>query len=431
MDNKILDRYRQMMGVSHGYTYEYFDYLEHTGRGEYIILPYHPNEKTYLKFRYSVPTNTEECTLFGSRNRLRTTTFYYLQNNVGGSIMTKTGGGSVNFGNTYIYDWYDVDPVSPAEWVRKRAGTSTADQTRTWNGEMFTVDYNLYLFAINHNDGVIGTGVHDSKVNLVAGVKMSAIELYENETLLMNLRPARRSDGRTGYHDTLNDVFYFSENEYDFNVGNYADEYIYYDYLENNVTTTSTYNGQQYIRTGINGGSNVKMKIKGQLTQTNRFFMFGARNSVNTLQFLCRLCSSSSSAVAGRTTFDYANSATDAYRFGLADVNKVYTIETFPDHWTRSDNEGNIETVSILQTTFQGNCNITLFALNNANKYSSNLIDYGRIGECQMWVDDILQRDYQPAVRRWDGKVGMFERVNSILYQSYTNTAFANYGNWS
>ena len=50
MDNKILDRYRQMMGVSHGYTYEYFDYLEHTGRGEYIILPYHPNEKTNLKF---------------------------------------------------------------------------------------------------------------------------------------------------------------------------------------------------------------------------------------------------------------------------------------------------------------------------------------------------------------------------------------------
>ena len=430
MDNKILDRYRQMMGISHGYTYEYFDYLEHTGRGEYIVLPYHPNEKTYLKFKYSAPTITQECILFGSRNKLRTTTFYYQQNNVGGSIMTKTGGGSVNFGNTYIYDWYDIDPVSPAEWVRKRPGTSTVDQTRTWDGTEFTVDYNLYLFAINHNDGVIGPGAHDSKVNLVAGVKMSTIELYEDQTLLMYLRPARRSDGRTGYHDTLNDLFYFSENEYDFNVGNYADEYIYYDYLENTVTTTSTYNGQQYIRTGINGGSNVKMKIKGQLTQTYRFFMFGARDSVNTRQFLCRLCSSSI-AVAGRTTCDYANSATDAYRFGLADINKVYTIETFPDHWTRTDNEGNIETVSIPQTTFQGNCNITLFALNNANKYASNLIDYGRIGECQMWVDNILQRNYQPAVRRWDGKVGMFERVNSILYQSYTNTAFVNYGNWS
>ena len=430
MDNKILDRYRQMMGVSHGYTYEYFDYLEHTGRGEYIILPYHPNEKTYLRFRYSVPTNTEECILFGSRNKLRTTTFYYLQNVSSGGIMTKTGGGSVNFGNTFIYDWYDVDPVSSNKWVRKRPGTSTADQTRTWDGTEFTVDYNLYLFAINHNDGVIGTGAHDSKVNLVSGVKMSKIELYENETLLMNLRPARRSDGRTGYHDTLNDVFYFSENEYDFNVGNYADEYVYYDYLENTVTTTSTYNGQQYIRTGINGGSDVKMKIKGQLTQTYRFFMFGSRDAVNRNQFLCRLCSSSA-AVEGRTTFDYANSVVDAYRFGIADVNKVYTIETFPDHITRTDNEGNIETVSIPQTTFQGNCNITLFALNHANQYASNQRDYGRIGECQMWVDDILQRDYQPAVRRWDGKVGMFERVNNILYQSYTSTAFATYGNWN
>ena len=426
MDNKILDRYRQMMGVSHGYTYEYFDYLEHTGRGEYIILPYHPNEKTFLKYKYSVPTNTEECILFGSRNRNRTTTFYFLQNVSSGSIMTKTGGGSVNFGNTYIYDWYDIDPVSPAKWIRKRPGTSTADQTRTWDGTVFTVDYNMYLFAINHNDGVIGTGAHDSKVNLVAGVKMSTIALYEDSTLLMYLRPARRSDGRTGYHDTLNDVFYSSENEYDFNVGNYADEYIYYDYLENTVTTTSTYNGQQYIRTGINSGSNVKIRIKGQLTQTYRFFMFGARNSVNSNQFLCRLGALTSGTT--QTTFGYA---TDAYRFGLADINKVYIIETFPDHWTRTDNEGNIKTVSISQTTFQGDCNITLFALNQNNKYASNLIDYGRIGECQMWVDNILQRNFQPAVRRWDGKVGMFERVNNILYQSYTNTAFANYGNWS
>lgn len=37
--------------------------------------------------------------------------------------MTKTGGGAVNFGNTFIYDWYDVDPVSSNEWVRKK----------TWN----------------------------------------------------------------------------------------------------------------------------------------------------------------------------------------------------------------------------------------------------------------------------------------------------------
>ena len=42
-----------------------------------------------------------------------------------------------------------------------------------------------------------------------------------------------------------------------------------------------------------------------------------------------------------------------------------------------------------------------------------------------------MQRDYKPAVRKWDGKVGMFERVNSILYQSYTSTEFATYGNWS
>ena len=427
--NKVNRIFMSLLGNQRNETYEFFDYLEHTGHGEYIKLPYQPNNRTRLVLKYSVPTITEECILFGSRNRNRTASFYLYHNeNSGGAIFSRTGNSQQNFGNSFIYDWYEIVANTTMEWVRKRPGTSTRDQTRTWDATVFTVPFNLYLFGINHNDGVIGPGLHDSKVNEIAGLKMSAIELYEDSELLMNLQPARRGDGRTGYLDVLNNVFYFSENEYDFNVGNYADEYDYYDYLEN--TVGSGYLGLQYIRTGINGGSNVKIKIKGQLTQGNRFFIFGARDAVRRNQFLCRLCSSSA-AVAGRTTVDYANSATDAYRFGIADMNKVYTIETFPDHITRTDNKGNIETVSIPQTTFQGNCNITLFALNNANQYASNLIDYGRIGECQIWVDNILKRDYQPAVRRLDGKIGMFDKVNNILYQSYTSTAFANYGNWS
>lgn len=148
-------------------------------------------------------------------------------------------------------------------WVRKRPGTATGDQTRNWDATEFTVPFNMYLFAINHNDAPIGTAGSNSPVNKIAGLKMSAIELYEDDTLLMNLQPARRSDGRTGYLDVLNNVFYGSENEYNFNVGNYADEYVYYDYLEN--TVTSGYLGQQYIRTGITGGSNVKIKIKVSL----------------------------------------------------------------------------------------------------------------------------------------------------------------------
>lgn len=414
MDNKILDRYRQMMGVSHGYTYEYFDYLEHTGRGEYIILPYHPTEKTYLKFRYSVPTITEECILFGSRNRTRTTTFYYLQNNVGGSIMTKTGGGAVNFGNIFIYDWYDIDPVSSNEWVRKRPGTSTADQTRTWDGTEFTVDYNMYLFAINHNDGVIGPGSHDSKVNEVAGVKMSAIELYENENLLMYLRPARRSDGRTGYHDTLNDVFYFSENEYDFNVGNYADEYIYYDYIGSG--------SGQYIGTGINPNQDTRVVCMGKVRSGTRFFMFGARNANVNAAFLVRLTNGSD------TTADYGTSGNKL--LGAVTIGEWYTIDANKNVWSRIDKDGNVTTFTFPSQTFQNNGQMILFGMLQSST-NTRYADAGDISYCQIYDNGTLVRNYQPAVRRWDGKVGMFERVNNILYQSYTSTAFATYGNWS
>ena len=426
--NKVNRIFMSLLGNQRNETYEFFDYLEHTGHGEYIKLPYKPNNRTRLVFKYSVPTITEECILFGSRNRNRTSSFYWYQNtNSGGGIFSRTGNSQQNFGNSFIYDWYEVVANTSMEWVRKRPGTATGDQTRNWDATEFTVPFNLYLFAINHNDGPIGTGAHDSKVNLMPGLKISAIEIYEDTELLMDLKPARRDDGRTGYLDVLNNVFYGSENEYNFNVGNYADEYDYYEYLEN--TVTSGYLGQQYIRTGINGGSNVKIKIKGQLTQTNRFFIFGSRDAVHKNKFLCRLCSGAN-IDAGRTTFDYADSTT-TYRFDVADMNKVYTIETFSDHWTRTDQDGNVESVSIPETTFQGHSDVTLFALNQNNQYSSGTRDYGRVGECQMWVNNVLQRDYKPAVRKWDGKVGMYERVNNILYQSYTNTAFATYGNWS
>ena len=426
--NKVNRIFMSLLGNRKKATYEFFDYLEHTGNGEYINLPYHPNNKNRMKFRYSVPTITEECTLFGSRNSNRTEVFYWYQNtNSGGSIFSRTGGGPINFGNSYIYDWYEVVANTPMSWVRKRPGTAIVDQTRTWDGTEFTVQFNMYLFAINNNDAPIGTANFNSTVNKIAGVKISDIELYEDTDLIMNLKPARRDDGRTGYYDTISNVFYFSENEYDFNVGNFADEYDYYDYLES--TVNSGYLGLQYIRTGINAGSNVKIKIKGQLTQTDRFFIFGSRDAVHKNKFLCRL-RSGASIDAGRTTFDYADSTT-TYRFDVADMNKVYTIETFSDHWARTDQDGNVESVSIPETTFQGHSDITLFALNQNNQYSSGTRDYGRVGECQMWVNDVLQRDYKPAVRKWDGKVGMFERVNSILYQSYTSTAFATYGNWS
>ena len=408
-----------MMGVSHGYTYEYFDYLEHTGRGEYINLPYHPNEKTYLKFRYSVPTNTEECILFGSRNRNRTTTFYYIQSNVGGSIMSKTGGGAVNFGNTYIYDWYDVDPVSPAEWTRKRPGTSTADQTRTWDGTEFTVDYNLYLFAINHNDSVIGTGVHDSKVNLVFGVKMSKIELYENETLLMNLIPARRSDGRTGYHDTLNDVFYFSENEYDFNVGNYADEYIYYDYLEN--TSSSYINTKVYISTSLR----IISKVGGRSGYTT-ISPFAGRDSIGVKSLLLRL-KSDTPGFNGYITGSLGSNA--QHPFGTFVPDEMYDVDINGKLWTITNSQGTVSSHNFSAADFTSTIRtMYLFGFNltgSANPNTGTII-----GNTSIYDNGVLVRDYKPSVRRYDGKTGMFDSVDNILYQSYTGVNFA-YGNWN
>lgn len=418
MDNKILDRYRQMMGVSHGYTYEYFDYLEHTGRGEYIVLPYHPNNRTRLNFKYSVPTITQECILFGSRNSNRTTVFYWYQNINSGGIFSRNGGGVSNFGNTFIYDWYEVVANTSMEWVRKRPGTSTGNQTRTWDTTEFTVDYNLYLFAINHNDGVIGTGTHDSKVNLVSGVKMSAIELYEDQTLLMNLRPARRSDGRTGYHDTLNDVFYFSENEYDFNVGNYADEYIYYDYLESTDTN-------QYIDTGLFASSDLSINCRcfGRSGYTN-LIAFGGRTTNGVAEVSLRL-QSPSPAFINRITSTYNNTGQKV--LGMFVPEEIYDISYSKTEVSVTGSQGTYGTVTNPGTSFLSTRHVNLFGFNNT---STPGVAGVCIGECKMYENSVLKRDYKPSVRRYDGKTGMFDSVDNVLYQSYKGVNFA-YGNLS
>ena len=419
MDNKILDRYRQMMGVSHGYTYEYFDYLEHTGRGEYIILPYQPNNRTRLLFKYSVPTITEECILFGSRNRNRTASFYFYQNNnSGGGILSRTGNSPQNFGNSYIYDWYEVVANTSISWTRKRPGTSTADQTRTWDGTEFTVTFNMYLFAINHNDGVIGTGAHDSKVNLVAGLKMSAIELYENETLLMYLRPARRSDGRTGYYDTLNDVFYFSENEYDFAVGNYSDEYIYYDYLESTGTN-------QYIDTGLFASSDLSINCRcfGRSGYTN-LIAFGGRSNNKVAEVSLRL-QSPTPGFNNRITSTYNN--TNQKILGMFVPEEIYDISYSKTEVSVTGSQGTSGTVTNPGTSFLSTRHVNLFGFNNT---STPGVAGVCIGECKMYENSVLKRDYKPSVRRYDGKTGMFDSVDNVLYQSYTGVNFA-YGNWS
>lgn len=209
--------FNSLMGKS-GYTL--YDYLEHTGHGEYIRLPFHPTEQTNLVFRYSAPTLTEKCILLGCRNSGRTTSFYYYQNtNNGGCIFVRTGGGAVNFGNSYVNEWYEIVGNSPT-WTRERLSNHTV-QARSWDGTQFTVDYDLYLFAINHAGAPIGSTASQSQVNLIQGVKLSAMQVLDGSTLIMDLRPARRSDGRTGYLDILTNTFHHSETEYDFLVGNF------------------------------------------------------------------------------------------------------------------------------------------------------------------------------------------------------------------
>lgn len=420
--NEIL-RHRRYCMKKKAPQYEFFDYLEHTGHGEYIKLPYQPSNKTYLKFRYSVPTNTAECILFGSRSSNRLLSLYWYQNtNSGGSILTKSSNNTYvqkNFGNTALYDWYSVDPVSSTEWIRKRPGTSTTDQTRTWDPQDFTVPFNLYLFAINHNDAPIGTTSYSSPVNKVAGVKISAIEIYEDTELVMDLKPARRDDGRTGYYDALNDIFHFSENEYDFNVGMFADEYDYYDYLESG--------SNPYIDTKVYISTSLRIISKvGGRDGYGTISPFAGRDSAGVKSLLLRLKSDTPGFNGYITGAVYSNTQ---HPFGTFVPDEIYDVDINGKTWKITNSQGVVSSHTFPAADFTSTIRtMYLFAFNLTG--AANSSPGTIIGDTSIYDNGALIRDYKPAVRKTDGKTGMFDGANSILYQSMNGVAF-NYGNFN
>ena len=247
---------------------------------------------------------------------------------------------------------------------------------------------------------------------------MSAIELYEDSTLLMYLRPARRSDGRTGYHDTLNDVFHFSENEYDFNVGNYADEYIYYDYLESTDTN-------QYVDTGLFASSDLSINCRcfGRSGYTN-LIAFGGRTTNGVAEVSLRL-QSPTPGFTNRITSTY--NSTKQKVLGIFVPEEIYDINYSKTEVSVTGSQGTTGTVTNPGTSFLSTRHVNLFGFNNT---STPGVAGVCIGECKMYENSVLKRNYKPSVRRYDGKTGMFDSVDNILYQSYTGVNFA-YGNLS
>lgn len=181
--------------------------------------------------------------------------------------------------------------------------------------------------------------------------------------------------------------------------------YIDCDYLESDGR-------KQYINTGYSPNSETRVVCKAQITDTTRFFVFGARNGFGGSAFLCRLTNGTN------TTVDY-----DVQRnmsLGSVSLSDIYTIDANKNVWTRTDSGGSVTTVTFTPQAFDVSETLFLFALHANEIYQ----DKGRIFECQIYDNDILVRDYQPKIRKEDGVAGFYDVVNDTFNPSANGINF-------
>ncbi len=189
--------------------------------------------------------------------------------------------------------------------------------------------------------------------------------------------------------------------------------YTYYDYLESDGRL-------QYIDTGVVPNNNTRVICEYFFRSgVSRAFVFGARTENSTASFLHRGTSS------GYSTADYGNKQVN---FGAVTANTRYTINANKNIWTLTSEQIQPIVFIFSEQTFVTNCTLTLFALNQNGGYHSHFRDPSAIISAKIYDNDVLVRDYRPAVRNADGVSGMHDVANDVFKPSENGVNFL-YGN--
>ena len=196
--------------------------------------------------------------------------------------------------------------------------------------------------------------------------------------------------------------------------------YTYYDYLESDSRG-------QYIDTGIKAGGSWSVEIDYLMQMaaagSNRSnWLMGANTRLNVNDYSLRIIDTSICTVYGRSSSQVLNTpltVQHAYRYVRhKNVITLYDSNTVVASATPS-----------LRTDVTGN-NYLLFAYNNAGTALIQDNKPKRIGVVRFYdSNDVLVRDFRPAVRNADGVAGMHDVVNDVFYTSENGVNFL-YGNF-
>jgi hypothetical protein len=172
--------------------------------------------------------------------------------------------------------------------------------------------------------------------------------------------------------------------------------------------------GIQYIDTGFKPNQNTRVVMDVQcLIEGNNYFLFGARTNINnndntalTYGFNAYNTFYRSHYYNGWKDFPISVKFTD--RFILDKDKNVITI-------------GGSNSITHTYTAFQCAYNMYLFAANTAG--TAGTFGKAKLYSCQIYDNGTLVRDFVP-VKRSDGVIGLYDKLNNVFYSSASDTDF-------
>lgn len=373
------------------------EYLESTGT-QYVDTGYIPTENTSFDLFGVDMDYHASTTRFGSRIDSLTENYCFTVIN-GDNFRMSYGTSTKTVDIQYIFTEQKL--AKKISWnATDKTCTMTFNDDSTEQSSAFTTTSltsaakSIYMFAFNNN----GTPVYGLS-------KQTGLKIYENEMLVRDYIPVLDNNKKPCLYDKVSGKLFYNQGSGDFLYGREIHEV---EYLESD--------GNQYIDTGIIGNSDTKAELALIITKqaTGNVGVFGSRgNSAN----------SNLLAIGYGTSLlasDFNNSSYSSYRASVSyELDTKYICYTSKEkRFIKDENGVVLAENTTLCNDKMSTSNLLLFA-----ETGVSLRQQGKMFYAKIWNDNILVRDYIPAIDEKD-KGFMFDRVSHTIFDNQGSGEF-------
>ena len=311
----------------------------------------------------------------------------------------------------------------------------TSCGTRTLSDAISSLS--LYIFGRNVGNNLSDAGTH----------KLYGLKIFEDNKPLYNFIPViRKVDQKPGLFDLVENKFYCNAGTSEFKYPSSTVEYEFLDYIEG----TSNH---QYVDTGWvpNFSNGWKVEATVAIPDNAKRYCIASNYNLqgatdNAKEVSLEINNGNNSGICdGRPRF-WMNGG-DSQQLGLdmfpwisgttinsnkkANVEYSYNASTHTCYVSYHNLEdiGYGENTATMDFSGRPNKDTMLLFIDRAKRWSTDFYTNFKMYSCKIWDSNTLVRNYIPARRKSDGKIGMYDSINNVFANSTgsftTNTDYA------